>query len=360
MKKRNFAGVFLAGVASAVLLMGCGQEEKTADGYAKEIYLYNWSEYMSQDVLDAFEAEYGIKVVETTFESNDEMLAKLLAGNNGEYDIAVPSNFYIQAMVENDLLEEINWDNIPNYANIDDAYKNPVYDPEGKYTIPYMGTVSGFLGNVAQLEEMGITVDSYEDLSNPALAGKILFSDDAQGNICCGLAACDLDPTSNNLDDIEQAKNYLLSINDSVKSYSLPADVRDSMLRNEALVAYMYSGNMIQAMRENPDLGVVMNNEPISLSVDTMVILKGTQHKEEAELFLNFLLRPEISAQLTNEFPYVCFNNAAREYLDEDLQNNPLCLLSDDMKSRIFMIVTFDGDAVAAEVNAMTEVKSAR
>lgn len=360
MKKRNFAGVFLAGVASAVLLMGCGQEEKTADGYAKEIYLYNWSEYMSQDVLDAFEAEYGIKVVETTFESNDEMLAKLLAGNNGEYDIAVPSNFYIQAMVENDLLEEINWDNIPNYANIDDAYKNPVYDPEGKYTIPYMGTVSGFLGNVAQLEEMGITVDSYEDLSNPALAGKILFSDDAQGNICCGLAACDLDPTSNNLDDIEQAKNYLLSINDSVKSYSLPADVRDSMLRNEALVAYMYSGNMIQAMRENPDLGVVMNNEPISLSVDTMVILKGTQHKEEAELFLNFLLRPEISAQLTNEFPYVCFNNAAREYLDEDLQNNPLCLLTDDMKSRIFMIVTFDGDAVAAEVNAMTEVKSAR
>ena len=86
--------------ASALMLCstfiaGCGEkeEEKTADGYAKEIYLYNWSEYMSQEVLDGFEEEYGIKVIETTFESNDEMLAKLLAGNNGEYDIAVPSNF---------------------------------------------------------------------------------------------------------------------------------------------------------------------------------------------------------------------------------------------------------------------------
>lgn len=108
---------------------GGKEEEKTADGYAKQLYLYNWSEYMSQEVLDLFEQEYGIKVVETTFESNDEMLAKLMAGNNGMYDIAVPSNFYIQAMIENGLVEEIDWNNVPNIENIDPDFRNMEFDP---------------------------------------------------------------------------------------------------------------------------------------------------------------------------------------------------------------------------------------
>ena len=147
--------------------------ESSAPAYAKEIYLYNWSEYMTQEVLDGFEKEYGIKVIETTYESNDEMLAKLLAGSKGQYDIAVPSNFYIEAMLANDLLEEMDFSVITNIGNIDPQFRTSQVDPEGKYTVPYMGTASLWLGNPQKLEELGVKADNYEDLKDPRLEGNI-------------------------------------------------------------------------------------------------------------------------------------------------------------------------------------------
>lgn len=353
--------------ASALMLCstfiaGCGEkeEEKTADGYAKEIYLYNWSEYMSQEVLDGFEEEYGIKVIETTFESNDEMLAKLLAGNNGEYDIAVPSNFYIDAMVENNLIQPLNYDNIPNIENIDPDYRSMSYDPEGKYTIPYMGTVCTWVANTSRLAEKGLKADTFEDLKNPALAGDILISDDAQGNICQALAASGKDPTSTSFEDIQLAKEWLLDMNEQIKAYSLPADVRDSMIKGETTIAYMYSGNIMQAMEENSDIQLALEEEQASLSVDTFVILEGSKHVKEAELFLNYLLRPEVSAKLIEAFPYVCFNQAAVEYLSENLANSPMIVLSEDLKNRLYMLNSFDGEGIGYMIDAMTEVKSAR
>lgn len=361
MKKRIVLS--LLAVIMMFVLAGCGEEETTADGYAKEIYLYNWSEYMTQEVLDEFEAEYGIKVIESTFESNDEMLAKLISGNDGEYDIAVPSNFYIEAMLENDLLEELDKDKIPNLKNIDEAYMNMDYDSESKYTIPYMGTVVPWIANKKIIEELGMTSDdlkTFDALKDERLTGNIVMTDDPQGNMTTGLMGCGLEPTSNNLDDIAKAKEFMLEINPNVKSYSIAGDVRDTMAKGEAALACMYSGTALQAMQQNPDLEIVMEGEQMSLSLDTMVILKGTKHKEEAELFLDFLLRPEISAKLTNEFQYVCFNKAAVEYLNDDLKNSPLCVLTEDIKNRLYLINTFNAEAIEAEVAAMTEVKSAR
>lgn len=362
MKKVRLITLVLVVVMAASMLTACGGSgnETTKDGYAKEIYLYNWSEYMLQEVLDGFEAEYGIKVIETTFESNDEMLAKLLAGNNGQYDIAVPSNFYIEAMLDNNLLEELDMDVMTNIGNIDEAYRSLSYDPDGKYTIPYMGTVALWMGNTKKLAELGVSADSYADLTDPRYANNILFSDDTQGNICCGFAATGHDPLSTDQAAIDDARDWLISINKNVKAYSLPADVRDSMIRGEAAVAYMYSGNAMQAMFENADLEPVLGNEQVSLSVDTMVVLKGTKHKTEAELFLNYLLRPEVSAKLTEAFPYVCFNKAAVEYLPEAYAQSPMCVLTPDMQQRIFMINSFNGETISAEVDAMAAVKSAR
>ena len=257
-------------------------------------------------------------------------------------------------------MKELDFSVITNIDNIDPQFRTSQVDPEGKYTVPYMGTASLWLGNPQKLEELGVKADNYEDLKDPRFEGNILMSDDAQGNICCGLSAMDLDPTSNDLADIEQAKQYLLSINKNVKAYSLPADVRDSMIKNEATVAYMYSGNIMQAMQANPNLQLALGEEKVSLSIDNLVILKGTKHKTEAELFINYLLRGDVSAKLTTEFPYVCFNTAAVEYLPEELAKSELCLLSDDIKSRIYMLNTFNGEAIAAEIDAMVEVKTSR
>jgi len=334
--KKMMAAALAATMVFTMTACGSDSEEKTADGYAKEIYLYNWSEYMSEDVLNKFEEEYGIKVVETTFESNDEMLAKLMAGGGSEYDIAVPSNFYIESMKANDLLEPLDKDVITNYDNIDETY------------------------NKKMLDDYGIEIHKMEDLKNDNLKNNILLVDDSQAIMSVGLMGCDLDPTSGNLDDIAKAKDYVSEMNPYIKAFAASTDTRDSMAKGEVAVALMYSGEALQAMKENPDLEIVMDGEQCSLSMDTMVLLKGSKHKEEAELFLNFILRPDISAELTNEFQFVCANKAAVEYLDDDLKNSPLCVLTDDMKKRIFMINTFDADAISAETDAVMEIKSSR
>ena len=210
------------------------------------------------------------------------------------------------------------------------------------------------------LDDYGIEIHKMDDLKNDNLENNILLVDDSQAIMSVGLLGCDLDPTSGNLDDIAKAKDYISGLNPYIKAFAASTDTRDSMAKGEVAVALMYSGEALQAMKENPDLEVVMDGEQCSLSMDTMVLLKGSKHKEEAELFLNFILRPDISAELTNEFQFICANKATVEYLDDDLKNSPLCVLTDDMKKRIFMINTFDADAISAETDAVMEIKSSR
>ena len=366
--KRTFAllaaGIFTLGCACT--LSGCGadgnasSDDKDGNGYADEIYLYNWSEYMTQDILDQFEEEYGIKVIETTYESNDELLAKLIAGKEGEYDIAVPTNTYIQAFKDNDLLEPFDEGAITNLSNIDDAYLGLDYDPENKYTIPYFGTINVALANKPMMDELGITVNTAEDLLNPALENNLLIFDDIESNITLALQGSGIDPVTTDLAALDTAKEYLLQLNSNLKSYSQIADERIAVTRGEVALAYIYSGDAIQAMRENKDLVVVMKEEQFPLTIDNMVLLKGTKHKKEAQLFIDFILRPEISAELLTNFSYVCFNEAAVEYLPEDLVDMEVCVLSDEIKNNLVIINEKDGEMLDKMVTVMMEVKSAK
>lgn len=359
--KKRITGAIL-GLSMAGLLCGCGgEEEKTADGYAKEIYLYNWSEYMTQEVLDLFEEEYGIKVVQSTFESNDELLAKLVAGgDSGEYDIAVPTNYYLSALVDNDLVAEIDHSKLTNIGNIDEAYMNLPFDEGNKYSIPYMGTVGVWIGNEKILDELGMEIHTLQDLTDPKLEGNIIMTDDAQEIMEQGLMGAGYEPTSTDLEELTAAKEFLLSINSNVKSYSTTVDVRDAMAKGEAAVANMYSGEALQALEANPDLGVVMDEEQCSLSLDSFVVLKNSKHKEEAMLFIDFCLRPDIAAKLANEYKFVCFNKAAIPELEEELASNPLCVLTDDLKNRTYCINEVNSELLSAEVDALTEIKTAR
>lgn len=366
--KRTFAllaaGILTLGCVCA--LSGCGSsgnassEDKDGNGYADEIYLYNWSEYMTQDVLDQFEQEYGIKVVETTYESNDELLAKLIAGKEGEYDIAVPTNTYIQAFKDNNLLEPFDKDAITNLGNIDDTYLGLVYDPNNEYTVPYMGTINVALANKPMMDELGVMVNTVKDLLNPALENNLLIFDDIESNITLALQGCDIDPVTTELSALDTAKEYLLQLNPNLKSHSQIADERIAITRGEVALAYIYSGDAIQAMRENSELEVVMKQEAFPLTIDNLVILKGTKHKKEAQLFIDFLLRPEISAQLLEEFAYVCFNDAAVEHLSQELVDMEVCVLSDEIKNNLVVVNEKDGAMLEKMVEVMTEVKSAK
>lgn len=371
--KRTLAKPAFALLAAGILAFGCvctlsgcgssgnaSSEDKDGNGYADEIYLYIWSEYMTQDVLDQFEEEYGIKVIETTYESNDELLAKLIAGKEGEYDIAVPTNTYIQAFKDNDLLEPFDEGAITNLGNIDDAYLGLVYDPENQYTVPYFGTINVALANGPMLDGLGIAVNTAKDLLNPALENNLLIFDDIESNITLALQGCGIDPVTTDTAALDQAKEYLLKLNANLKSYSQIADERIAVTRGEVVLAYIYSGDAVQAMRENSDLKVVMKQEPFPLTIDNLVLLKGTKHKKEAQLFIDFILRPEISAALLSEYSYVCFNEEAAKLLPAELVDMGVCVLSDEIKNNLVVINEKDGEMLDKMVAVMTEVKSAR
>lgn len=367
---KRFAALLAVGVLTIVgcacTLSGCGSSgdnssaDKDGNGYADEIYLYNWSEYMTQDVLDQFQKEYGIKVIQTTYESDDELLAKLIAGKKGEYDIAVPTNTYIQAFKDNDLLEPLDKSALTNLKNIDPAYLNLDYDQGNQYTVPYMGTLSVMLANKKMLNQLGVTVNNTQDLLNPALKNNVLIFDDVEGDITLGLQGAGLDPNTKNVSDLSNAEKYLMKLNSNIKSFSQISDERISAARGEVALSYIYSGDALQAMADNPDLEIVMKKEKFPLTLDNMVILKGTKHKKEAELFLNFILRPDISAELTKAYQYVCFNKAAVSYLPKSLQDAQICVLSDDIKNNLVIVKEKSGDMLDKMVTVMTEVKSAK
>ncbi len=354
-------GMVLLLIALCATFIGCGKKEGvTKDGYADKLYLYNWTEYMSKDVLDLFEKEYGIKVVESTYESNDEMLAKLVAGKRGTYDIAVPTNFFIQAMKENDLLEPYDQDAMTNMKNINPSYLDAAYDPGNVDTIPYMGTVALTIGNKKMLSDLGVTINNVNDLFSPALKNNIIIMDDNEGIISLALEGLNYDPLTNDEKQIAETKKYMLDLNKNIKAFPSTADGRTMLARGEVAVGHIYGGDAAQAMAENSDLEIVMKDAPISLSVDCFVLLKGSKHKKEAELFINFLLRPDISAKLTEEFPYVCVNDAAKDYLSDEILNNPACFLPEDLLDNIYFIEEKSPEVLSQEVNIVTEIKSAR
>lgn len=363
MKKKvtYFKGMVLLLIVMSITLAGCGKKEGvTKDGYADTLYLYNWTEYMSKDVLDLFEKEYGIKVVETTYESNDEMLAKLVAGKEGTYDIAVPTNFFVQVMKENDLLEPFDEGTITNMKNINPSYLDANYDPGNQYTIPYMGTVALTIGNKKMINELGVTIKDVNDLFDPALKNNIVIMDDNEGIISLALAGLGYDPLTSDTNQIAETKDYMLGLNKNIKAFPTTADGRTMLARGEVAIGHIYGGDAAQAMAENPDLEIVMKDAPISLSVDCFTLLKGSKHKKEAELFIDFLLRPDISAMLTTAFPYVCVNDAAKADLSEELLNNPACFLPEDLLDNMYFIEEQSPEILSQKVDIVTEIKADR
>ena len=184
MKKK---GIVLALVAAFCMaaLTGCGGGSDSGE----KLYLYNWTEYIPQEVYDAFEEETGIEVIESTFSSNEEMLAKLTAGGTGQYDMVVASNYVIKAMEEQGLIQELDKTQLENLGNISDAALGMNFDPENQYSIPFMGGITVIAYNTKMCEELGVTIEKFDDLLNPALENNMVVVDDVREIVGIALKA---------------------------------------------------------------------------------------------------------------------------------------------------------------------------
>lgn len=311
-------------VAICIVFIGGGfyyaKENDVMNG--EKLVVYNWGEYIDPEVLTMFEEETGIDIVYEEFETNEILYPKISSGAIA-YDVICPSDYMIQRMIENDLLSEINFDNIPNLKNIGKQYleQSRQFDPENKYSVPYCWGTVGILYNKMMVDE---PVDSWSILWDPKYKDNILMQDSVRDAFGVTLKYLGYSLNSTDLDELTEAKNLLIEQKPLVQAYVID-QVRDKMIGNEAALGVIYSGEAIYTQKENPNLEYVIPKEGSNIWIDSWVIPKNTEHKENAEKFINFLCRPDIALMNFEYITYSTPNEAARELIeDESIRNSEI------------------------------------
>lgn len=318
-------------MALVVIAGGIYYNRQGGFGKTDTLVVYNWGEYMDPAVLDLFETETGIEVIYEEFETNESMYPKVQSGAIA-YDLVCPSDYMIQKMIENDLLEPINTENIPNYKYIGKTYleKSEAFDPGNIYSIPYCWGTVGILYNKTMVDE---PIESWSVLWDETYADNILMQDSVRDAFGITLKYLGYSLNSTDLDELHAAQTLLIEQKPLVQAYVID-QVRDKMIGNEAAIGVIYSGEALYTQFENPDLEYVIPKEGSNIWIDSWVIPKNAKNKENAEKFLDFLCRPEIALMNFDYITYSTPNTAARELIeDEAIRNSTVAFPTDEMLS---------------------------
>jgi spermidine/putrescine-binding protein len=330
--------------------------EPTALPLAKELHVFNWSEYIDLQIYADFEAEYGVHVVEDTFASNEDLLAKLQAGATG-YDIIVPSDYMVAIMIEIDLLAELDLDNIPNFANIDPKFKDPPYDPGNKYSVPYQWGTTGIGYNSEAFDE---APDSWTYLLDPEVAsqyaGQISMLNDARETIGAALKYLGYSLNTTNEQELEEAKQVLIRQKEWVKTYD-SEQYEDLIAADELLLAHGWSGDFFMAAEEDERIWYVIPSEGAVIWADNLCIPRSSKNQYTAEVFINYLLRPEVGAMISNFTWYASPNKAAEEFIDPEILEEPAIYPPPEVMAKLEWIRDV-GDALPLYERIWTEVKA--
>lgn len=322
----------------------------------KQVIVYNWGDYIDPDVITMFEKETGINVVYEEFETNEIMYPKVQSGAIS-YDVVCPSDYMIQRMIENDLLAEIDFDNIPNIKYIDDVYMDfsAQFDAGNKYSVPYLWGTVGILYNKKMVDG---PVDSWGILWDEKYKDSILMQDSVKDAFAVALKYLGCSLNSTDLDELEAAKDLLIRQKPLVQAYVVD-QVRDKMIGNEAALGVIYSGEALFCQQENPDLEYVIPKEGSNLWIDSWVIPKNAENKEYAEEFINFLCRPDIAKMNFEYITYSIPNSAGRSLIENDWMRNSAIAFPDITKLDNCETFHFLGDEKEALYNKLwREVKS--
>ncbi len=311
----------LALISATALMVGTLSACSSGDSESKgEVRVYNWGDYIDPTVVDLFEEETGIEVIYDMYETNEDMYLKLSNSSGYTYDIAIPSDYMIDRMIEEDMLAEINLENVPNAAGIDEKFLGLSYDPDDKYTIPYMWGTVCIAYDPAQVTE---PVTSWDILWDEKYSGNMFMIDSERDSI--GVALLKLGHSINTRDtaELEAAKQELLTQKPLVLDYT-GDDIKDKLISREGAMGVIWSCDIGIILEEDTTLAYAIPEEGTNLWFDAAVILKNSENKENAEAFLNFLCRPDI-AQLNADYlgsasPVIeALNNQ-----DESIRNNPV------------------------------------
>ena len=337
----TFVALLLLSVASPCAFAKGEKDYSHLEGTTLNVY--NWGEYISDgsddtiDVNAEFEKKYGINVIYSNYESNENMYNKLSSGG-ANYDVIIPSDYMIARLVEEDMLEELDFSNIPNYKYIVDKYKDLYYDPENKFSVPYTVGMVGLIYNTTMVEG---EPDSWGVLWDERYKGNILMFNNPRDAF--GIAQFYLGQSVNtkSVEDWNKAIDALKAQNHLVSSYVMD-EVFNKMERGDAALAPYYAGDFLTMYDVNPDLAFVYPKEGVNFFVDAMCIPKNAQNKEAAELYINFMLEEDIAVANANYICYASPHELVLESDDYDLKGDPVLYPAEEDMPKTEMFENLD------------------
>jgi spermidine/putrescine transport system substrate-binding protein len=292
------------------------------------VNVYNWGEYLDTSLNKQFEREYGIKVNYRTFETNEMMYAILRQGG-ASYDVIFPSDYMIGQLIEENMLEELDFSNIPNFSDIKSNLKNPNYDPANKYSVPYMWGTVGLIYNSDKITE---TPDSWSALFDPRYSGQILMFDNSRDAFGIALKYLGYSLNSENEDEIHAAFALLQQQKPLVQAYTMD-QIFDKLGGGEAWLGPYYAGDYFSMLEDNPALRFIIPKEGTNRFVDAMCIPKGAANKTNAEKYINFMTSTQAALANVEVTWYSTPVISAFELLDDEIKNNGISYPSADVLS---------------------------
>ena len=296
----------------------------------KALNIFCWSEYVPQEIIDTFTEETGIKVSVENYSSNEEMLAKLLAGG-GSYDLIQPSEYVVEGLIKENLLTPIDHGTIPNMKNIAPEFRNMSFDPGNKFSIPYMAGTVGIVVNTELVED---EIKSFNDVFQDKFKKNIVVLDDAREIVSWGFDTLGIPINEVSEENLNKVRPLLEKWLPLVKVFDSDSP-KTSLLNGDVALGVVWGGEGAILLNENKKFKWVMPAEGAHLFVDNLAIPKAAAHPTNAQLFMNFVLRPDMSAKISEAFPYLNPNAAARELLTPEQRSNPASYPTADELSKM-------------------------
>lgn len=348
---KKLVKIALASVLSLSTLAGCGS---SSQGASKTLKVFNWGEYVDRDVISGFENEFDCKVIYETFDSNETMYTKLLGGD--KYDVMVPSEYMIERLIKEDLLQKIDWNVMTNKDSLDNSVLNQNFDKNNDYWVPYFYGNVGIVYDKTKVSESDLSA-GWEVLRNTKYKGNIYMYDSERDSFMVALKALGYSMNTTNKDEIEKAYNWLIDQRKTMNPTYATDETIDAMKNSEKAMAVMYSGDAASVMTENQDMGFYMPNEGTNIWFDGFVVSKDCQETQLAMEFINYMISDENALNNTLEVGYLTSNvNAAKEASESDFEGNSAYAIRMDKNDEVFAYQSQDVKEMYS--NYWTKVKA--
>lgn len=345
-----------------------------ASAQAEEVRVYNWSDYIAEDTNENFTEETGIEVIYDVFDSNEVLDAALLSGRSG-YDVVVPSNHYLTRQIGADVYMELDHDKLPNMKNLDPKLMDQLeeIDPGSRYSVPYMWGTNGIGYNKERIEEIlgeDAPVDSWALIFDPEVTSAlneggcgISMLDSGDEMLSPAMAYLDLDPLSESTEDLEAAGELIAAVRDNITYFHSSRYISD-LANGDICVAAGYSGDIFQAAdrAEEAGNGIVIEysipKEGAALWFDMMAIPADAPNPDNAHAYINYILEPQVAADITEYVMYANPNKASEEYLDAEILENASIYPDEEVMDNLYIAVEKPLNVQRVRTRTWNRVKS--